>query len=148
VTATAAAPPAGCCCCSCHASLSRHVRQAASSFCRACRRRRCCAVCNLPRAEPGKTWCAECRAGYQLASRVLMSFRACRPDPGVLAANLKKYRGRAARGLPLFAGPSAADLRAGVSYQVAVISYLLRPVLPRFQRGQMVRNHGNLVSED
>jgi hypothetical protein len=44
-----------------------------------------------------------------------MSFRACRPpDPAVLAANIRLYRRRASRGLPLFAGPPAADSQAGV----------------------------------
>ena len=108
MTTTAAAAPAAApapCCCSCHAALPRQSRRAASGLCRDCRKRRCCEVCNLPRAEPGKAWCRECRAGYQLASRVLLSFRPCRPDPAVLAANLKRYRRRAARSLPLFGGP-------------------------------------------
>jgi hypothetical protein len=65
-------------------------------------------VCERPRAEPGRRWCRECRQGYQIASRILLSFQGhLRPAAvaGVIEANIKRYRKRASRGLPLFEGP-------------------------------------------
>ena len=74
--------------------------------CRACHSRHRCSVCSAFKVKAGPGWCSACRDAYQLASRILMSFPAVRPaDPAVLKANIKKYRRRAAKCLPLFTGP-------------------------------------------
>jgi hypothetical protein len=103
VTATADAPPVARCQ-FCRARLSRHGQQAVC--CRACRRRHRCPICEGFKAEAGRTWCPACKAGYRLASRLLLSFGQVRPpDPAVIAANVVKYRRRAVQRLPLFEGP-------------------------------------------
>jgi hypothetical protein len=71
MTLTAAAPPVARCQ-FCRARLSRHGQQAAC--CRACRRRHRCPICEGFKAESGRTWCPACKAGYRLASRLLLSF--------------------------------------------------------------------------
>jgi hypothetical protein len=69
---------------------------------------RYCAVCNTTPGPRGTTWCFGCRTGYGMAQRVLGSFRPCRPPPAVLRQNLRRYRRRASRGLPIFGGPLPA----------------------------------------
>ena len=68
--------------------------------------RRRCPVCSVAAAAPGKSWCGDCRDAYDRCRRILQSFRMVRPaDPAVLRANIRYYRRRAAKCLPLFGRP-------------------------------------------
>jgi hypothetical protein len=93
-------------CTACGGFLPR-TATAAHGCCQACQKKKRCEVCNLPAAAPGQRWCRECRCGYALASRILLSFQDRRTPArdAIVRENIKRYRKRASRGLPIFGGP-------------------------------------------